>query len=160
MSKLYDIANDYAKLMNEDLPPELIADTVEAFEGEFESKVESILALIKNESYLVDALKAESTSLAERAKSIDAKIDRLKQYIIESMATIDKKSINAGVHTLTVRSPVKSVNIIDIDKLPLDYVTYDTIVKPDKNLIKEKLKLGVVIDGAELVTGKSSLIIK
>ena len=35
MSKLYEIANEYAKLMDSDLEPEMIADTIEGMEGEF-----------------------------------------------------------------------------------------------------------------------------
>lgn len=160
MPKLYDIANEYAQLLNEDLPADMIADTVEAFEGEFTDKVENILGLIKNEQYTCDALKAEAKKLNERAKATQSRIDNLKSYIIESMNTLDKKSMQAGVHALTVRKPSKSVNIIDAHKLPAEFVEYVTEVKPDKNLIKEKLKLGEQIDGAEMQVGKPSLIVK
>ncbi|ABV04671.1 conserved hypothetical protein [Escherichia coli HS] len=50
MSKLYEIANEYAKLMDSDLEPEMIADTIEGMEGEFTDKIEQLLAIIKNES--------------------------------------------------------------------------------------------------------------
>lgn len=160
MPKLYDIANEYAQLLNEELPADMIADTVEAFEGEFTDKVENILGLIKNEQYTCDALKAEAKKLNERAKATQNRIDNLKSYIIESMNTLDKKSMNAGVHSLTVRAPSKSVNIIDAHKLPAEFVEYVTEVKPDKNLIKEKLKLGEQIEGAEMQVGKPSLIVK
>lgn len=160
MTKLYEIANEYAQLLNEDLPPELLADTIEAFEGEYTDKVKNLLALIKNEQMMVDALKAESKNLKDRASAIESKIESIKQYIIESMNTLDKKKLTAGIHTLTVRAPSMSVQIDDVDKLPSEFVQYITEVKPDKNLIKEKLKLGQSIDGACLVTGKQSLLIK
>lgn len=160
MPKLYDIANEYAQLLNEELPVDMIADTVEAFEGEFTDKVDNILGLIKNEQYTCDALKAEAKKLNERAKATQNRIDNLKSYIIESMNTLDKKSMQAGVHALTVRAPSKSVNIIDAQKLPAEFVEYVTEVKPDKNLIKEKLKLGEQIEGAEMQVGKPSLIVK
>ena len=54
MSELYKIANEYAALMSEDLPPELIADTIEGIEGEFTDMVSAILALCKNESAYAD----------------------------------------------------------------------------------------------------------
>lgn len=160
MTKLYDIANEYAQLLSEDLPSDMIADTVEAFEGEFTDKVENILGLIKNEQYTCDALKSEAKKLNERAKATQNRIDNLKSYIIESMNTLDKKSMQAGVHALTVRAPSKSVNIIDAHKLPAEFVEYVTEVKPDKNLIKEKLNLGEQIEGAEMQVGKPSLIVK
>lgn len=47
MSKLYEIANEYAKLMDSDLEPEMIADTIEGMEGEFTDKIEQLLSVIK-----------------------------------------------------------------------------------------------------------------
>ena len=47
MSKLYEIANEYAKLMDSDLEPEMIADTIEGMEGEFTDKIEQLLSVIQ-----------------------------------------------------------------------------------------------------------------
>lgn len=160
MSKLYEIANEYAELANSEMDAEMIADTLEGIQGEFEDKAEQVLAIIKNEQALEEMLKAEAKSLTERAKASANKVTNLKRYLAESMETMDKKKINAGVHSLTVRKGVQSVNILDLEKLPIDFVDYQTVIKPDKNLIKEKLKLGESIEGAELVTGKSILLIK
>ena len=160
MSRLYEIANEYAELANSEMDAEMIADTLEGIQGEFEDKAEQVLAIIKNELALEEMLKAEAKSLTERAKASANKVANLKAYLAESMQTMDKKKINAGVHSLTVRKGVQSVNILDLESLPIDFVDYQTVIEPDKNLIKEKLKLGEKIEGAELVTGKSSLLIK
>lgn len=160
MSKLYEIANEYAELANSEMDAEMIADTLEGIQGEFEDKAEQLLAIIKNEQAMEVMLKAEAKSLTERAKASANKVANLKAYLAESMQTMDKKKINAGLHSLTVRKGVQSVSIIDIEKIPTDYVEYETVMKPDKNLIKEKMKLGEKIDGVELVTGKPSLLIK
>ena len=45
MSKLYEIANDYAKLMDSDFDPEAIADTLVGMEGELTDKIEQLLAI-------------------------------------------------------------------------------------------------------------------
>lgn len=160
MTALYEIANDYAKLANEDMDPEMIADTLEGIEGEFTDKMEQVLAVVKNELALAEMLKAEAKNLAERAKACENRAGNIKQYIISSMTTMDKSKLNAGVHTITVRKPVASVQIDDVDSLPVYFVEYQTTAKPNKNLIKEKLKLGESIEGASLVLGKPSLIIK
>ena len=160
MTALYKIANEYAALENEDLDPEMIADTLEGIEGEFSAKLEQLLSIVKNQNALAAMLKGEAESMSERAKSCKAKAESIKQYIIKSLQTMDKTKMNAGLHTVTVRKPSKSVNIIDIDSLPTEFVKYETLVKADKNLIAEKLKLGQTIEGAELVSGKPSLIIK
>lgn len=160
MVKLYEIANEYAELANSDMDAEMIADTLEGIEGEFSDKAEQILAIIKNEQAQEAALKAESKSLTERAKACAARVENLKSYLSSSMETMDFKSLNAGIHKLTVRKGVQSVQIDDPEKLPPQFVEYKTEIKADKNLIKEKLKLGESVEGATLVTGKSTLLIK
>lgn len=62
MSKLYEIANEFAKLMDSDLEPETIADTIEGMEGEFTDKIEQLLSVIKNESGYAERLKEEAKS--------------------------------------------------------------------------------------------------
>lgn len=160
MSKLYEISNDYAKLMSEDLDPEMIADTLEGMEGEFSDKVESIIKLMKDEQVLADALKAEANSHNERANAINNRIDRMKQYMIQCMQTMEKTSINAGTQKLTVRKGRPVVQIDDADSIPVDYIQFKTTQAPDKNLILEKLKLGETIEGVSLATSKPSLSIK
>lgn len=160
MAKLYEIANEYAELANSDMDADMISDTLEGIQGEFEDKAEQILAIIKNEQALESALKSEAKSLTERAKACTNRIQSMKQYLANSMETMELKKVNAGIHSLSVRKGVQSVNIIDLEKLPSNFVEYETTIKADKNLIKEKLKLGEKIEGAELVTGKSTLLIK
>lgn len=160
MAKLYEIANDYAKLMGEDCDIEMIQDTVDGIEGEFTDKVEHLIAIIKNESALADMLKVEAKNLTERAKNCEARVDGIKQYIISCMQTMEKSKINAGIHSVTVRKPPVSVSIDNIDLLPANFVEYKTTASPNKNLIKERLKLGESVSGASLVTGKLSLLIK
>lgn len=160
MSKLYEIANEYAKLSNSDMDAEMIADTLEGIQGEFEDKAENVLAIIKNEQALEASLKAEAKNLTERAKASDNRVKNLKAYLATAMETMELKKVNAGVHALTVRKGSQSVEIEDLEKLPVDYVEYQTVIKADKNLIKEKLKLGESIEGATLVTGKPSLLIE
>ena len=55
VSKLYEIANEYAKLMDSDLEPEMIADTIEGMEGEFTDKIEQLLAIIKMNLVMLNA---------------------------------------------------------------------------------------------------------
>lgn len=98
MSKLYEIANEYAKLMDSDLESEMIADTIEGMEGEFTDKIEQLLAIIKNESGYAERLKEEAKSLNERAAVIQNKIDSIMAYIASSLEMVGKKKIRAGIH--------------------------------------------------------------
>lgn len=160
MTSLYSIANDYAKLMDEDFDPEFIADTLAGIEGMLEDKIENCLAVIKNELAYAESLKAESKKLAERAKSSELRAERIKEYIAASLETAGKKSLKAGVHLVTVRAPSRSVEITDANALPADFVEYETNIKPDKLAIKKQLEAGIEVPGAQIKTGKPSLLIK
>lgn len=160
MTSLYEIANDFAKLTDSDMDPEMIADTLEAIEWELEGKIENCLAVIKNELAYAESLKAESKKLAERAKESELRADRIKEYIAASLETAGKKSLKAGVHQVTVRAPSKSVEITDSGALPSEFVEYETNIKPDKLAIKKQLEAGIEVPGAQIKTGKPSLLIK
>ena len=161
MTKLYEVANDYAKLSNDDsFTQEEIQDTLDAIEGEFGDKVGNVLALIKNTQSDIEALKSESDSLLRRARIASNKVDNLKQYIVSSMESAGLKELSAGVQSVTVRAPSKKVNIVDVDKLPIELKEFETVIKPMTMEIKHLINSGQEVPGAEIVTGKPSLLIK
>ncbi|WP_432372783.1 siphovirus Gp157 family protein [Pantoea allii] len=160
MTALYQIANDFAKLTDSGMEPELIADTLDAIEWELEGKVEQILAICKNELAMVAALKDEAKNLTERAKATENRIASMKEYIALSLDAAGKKTLKAGIHQVTVRAPSKSVEITDANALPTDFVEYETTIKPDKMAIKHQLEAGIEVPGALIRLGKPSLIIK
>lgn len=160
MSKLYEIANQYAELENSGLEPDFIADTLAGIQGEFEDKVENVLKLIKNEQAYAEALKAEAKSFSERAKVSENKIESLKAYLVSSIEVAGLKSVRAGMMSVSLRAPSKSVEVTDATKIPVDYVEFDTVIKPDKLAIKKLLEAGQEVPGCELKTGKPSLLIK
>lgn len=160
MSKLYDIANDYAKLMDSGLAPELMADTIEGIEGELTDKIEQLLAICKNEQGYAEMLRSEAKSLTERAAVVENKITSIKEYIANSLETAGKKSIRAGLHQVTIRAPSRQVDITDASLLPVELIEYETLIKPDKLAIKHQLDAGHQVPGAQIKLGKSSLIIK
>lgn len=160
MSKLYEIANDYAKLMDADFEPDAIADTLEGMEGELTDKIEQLLAICKNESGYAARLKEEAKSLNERAAVIVNKVENIQTYIANSLSTAGLKKVRAGLHQVTIRTPIKSVEIIDEGALPPEFVEYETSVKADKLAIRHQLEAGHDVPGAKLKTGKPSLLIK
>lgn len=160
MTALYHIANDFAKLTDSGMDPEMIADTLDSIEWELEAKVEQILAVCKNESAHADALREESKRLAERARLSENRVARLKEYVARSLETAGKKSITAGLHEVTVREPSRSVEITDSGALPPQFVEYETTIKADKLAIKKLIEAGQEVPGAIIKVGKPSLIIK
>lgn len=160
MSALYEISSEYAKLLNEDIDPEMIADTLDGIEGEFTDKVGSMIAMIKNDCAYSLALKEESKKLTARASIINNRVDRIKSYIAESMDSIGKKTITSGVHQVTSRKKSVSVDITDLAVLPPSVCEYETMIKADKKEIKKLLTAGEKVAGAVLKYGKPSITIK
>lgn len=160
MTALYKIAGDYAKLMDSDMSPEDMRDTLEGIKGTIEDKIEASLAVCKNKRAYADALKAESASLAERAKTEEAQIERLHQYIADCMKTADIKSVTAGLHKVTIRNPTNKVSVLDASKIPVEYVDFETTIKPHTLDIRKLLEAGKEIPGVKLSTGKTSLLIR
>lgn len=85
MSKLYEIANGYARLMDSDFEADEIADTLEGMEGELTDKIEQLLAICKNETGYAERLKEEAKALNERATVINNKVDNIMAYIASSL---------------------------------------------------------------------------
>jgi len=160
MTKLYEVANDYAQLMDSELDPEMIADTIEGIEGELCEKIAQLLAICKNQSAYSEALRAESKSLAARAATADNKIASIHAYIASALELTGKKKLIAGLHQVSIRAPSKSVEITDVGAIPAEFVEYETTIKPDKLAIKHQLDAGIGVPGAKLKLGKLSLIIK
>lgn len=160
MSKLYEIANDYARLMDSDFEVDEIADTLEAIEGELTDKIEQLLAICKNETGYAERLKEEAKVLNERATVINNKVEHINSYIASSLEIMGMKKIRAGIHQVTIRAPSESVEITDAGALPPEYVEYETVIKADKLSIKHQLKAGKSIPGANIKIGKPTLIIK
>lgn len=160
MSKLYEIASDFAKLQDSDFSPEEIADTLEGIEGELADKIEQLLAICKNETSYSEALKQEAKALSERSSAIDNRVANIKAYIATSLDAAGKKSIRAGLHQVTIRASSKSVEIDDASKIPPEFVEYETAIKADKLAIKHQLEAGIDVPGTRLKQGKPSLLIR
>ena len=138
-------------------------------EGEVTEELEQALQINQSE------LQAKGLNIAWVIKKITAdrktaieERDRINDIISSYDKVIEKLSSNLkgamelyGI--LELKSPTlkvnfrksESVNIIDIDALPKEYITVKTTEMPDKTAIKRALKEGTDIAGAELVINQN-----
>lgn len=124
-----------------------------ALNMEREQKLENIALWIKDLTAEAAAIKAEKMKLAERQAAAENKAESLKVFLTEQLG---------GQKFSTARCAVsfrrtKSVNVIDLWKLPEDYLRYSDPT-PDKKALGEALKAGQTIEGAELVEKLSAII--
>ena len=160
MTKLYDLAADYAKvkdlLESEDIEPEVMQDTLEAIEGAMEAKAKNIAILVQGLGSDAEIIKTEERRLAQRRKTIENKQKWLKDYLKNQMeyAGIDK--FKTPTHTISLQKNPPALNITDAESVPAPYM----ILIPerweiDKDAVKQALKDGQEVPGAELTQGRS-----
>lgn len=130
---------------------EIIFDEENFAELEMErnSKLESVAIYIKSLDADAAAIKAEEKALAERRSIKEKKADRLRGYLAFSMQSFGDTKLETPRVALSFRKST-TVEVFDADKLPEDYWKHPE-PKPDKTAIKQAIKAGWSVPGAELV---------
>lgn len=118
-------------------------------------KIENIACYIKNQAAYIGNLKAEEDALAERRKQAEKTVDRLKTYLAQSL---DGQKFTSPRAAVSFRKTA-SVEIIDAGKLTVDYIReVPAKYEPDKNKIREALKAGKEVAGAQMKQSTSVII--
>lgn len=128
-------------------------DDLDSLDMLLEDKLEATGCYIKNLTAEANAIKAEEESFAKRRKALEARVDRLKDYMVREMEHAGKKSVETTLCKLTTRFSERVM--VDEDALPKTYTRSTTTVKPDKTAIKKAIKLGMIVPGAALVKSTS-----
>lgn len=113
-------------------------------------KIENIACWIKNILSDAEALKAQKQVFADRQKAAENKAESLKRYLSKVLEgqkfTTDKVAVSFR--------KTSSVNVTDITQLKEEYLKYADPT-PDKTAIKNAIKAGKDVAGAEIVEGQS-----
>ena len=132
MSSIYDIKGRYCSiqelLSESDLDPQLLADTMEAVEGELEIKCENYAMVLKNLEGDVEAL--------------DNEIKRMKEAVRDAMITTGKTKFKTELFSFSVQNNPASVvlDTEDLDTLPDEFIRIKK--EADKTAIKAALLAG------------------
>lgn len=166
--RLYDLAQDYKEFLQaiEDglIPEDAINDSLESITALIEDKADNIACMIKNLTAEAAAIKVEEASLSERRKTKEKQIERLKEYLSETLLAADYTKIETARNKISFR---KSESVcIDDEEAFVDWCVKErdeflTYKAPtiNKTEIKKALALGEVIDGAR-IESKQNLQIK
>lgn len=144
-----------------------INELLEESGGELTPEIEEALTLneenflVKSEGYIESI--ARFKALAEAAdvrikemqrikKTAENSKRRLEERLLWALQTMGRDKVEVGLRKLALRMTT-AVNITDETAIPAEYIKVETSV--DKMRIKEALKSGEVITGAELVTNQS-----
>ncbi len=156
MSSLYDLTGQmlYLKqLMEEpDTEEQVILDTMEGIEWEFEDKADGyakIIAILKGQA---DTITSEVDRLNARKRSLLNNVDRLKNALEQSMIVLDKKKFKTALFSFGIQKNPPSVNIIG--DVPEEYLIPQE-PKVDKKAIIDFVKEHGDTDFAELTQSES-----
>jgi hypothetical protein len=152
---IYDLT-DKLKRVNDliDEGAENLDDTLESLELTFDEKVKGYAAIIRNTEAEEKALKDEIDRLNAKRKVKQNKINYLKDNLFNALQATDKRKVEAGTFTLSIRKNPHSVSVLDEKALPKQYYV-EQPMKLDKTKLKDDLKSGLKIAGAELVQNES-----
>ena len=165
MANIYEITQDYLRIMemasDPELNPEVIADTFEGIEGELEIKAENYAKVMKNLEGDIAALKAEEERLAKKRKAIENNIKRMKGTLQEAMELTGKTKFKTELFSFGIQKNAPSVVIdaADIRDIPEEYLKFKE-PEVDKTAIKNAINAGVDFEGLAHLEVSQSLRIR
>lgn len=148
---LYQLTEAYRTVRdNDDLDPQVMADTLDSIKDPMKDKIDNIAWVIDQLNSDAKTLRDKSKSFAEVAHQKENKAKWLKQYLTDSLDAADIKKLQTENHLINVRNFKASTVIDDEDELPHTFIQKATITTPDKKLIYKALKDGATVPGAHL----------
>lgn len=160
MTALYELVGQYRaaaeKLDDLDLPPEVIADTLESLSGDLEEKAANVAKMYISFDVLATAIKARESELAQRRKAIEARADALMAYLSSNLEAAGIQKVETDELVLSWRK--SSAVVIDgADLLPAEFMRTPEPppAAPDKKAIADAIKSGREVPGAHIEQRRS-----
>lgn len=147
MASLYEIDKGILECIDQETGELIDPERLGNLQMERSQKIENIALWIKNLESDALAFKAEKEAFADREKAAKTKAEQLKNYLAGALAG---QKFSTGRCAVSFRRS-EQVEVLDVDKIPLEYLVETITVKPDKTTIKALLKEGREISGCRLV---------
>ena len=128
--------------------------TLESVQIASEEKIIATAMYIRRLDALNKATKETIQSLQERVSADSKRIEALKWLMTKAMDSLQYTEVKSPEVTLRFRKS-SSVEITDSESLPEQFLRTKTVVEPDKTAIKNALKAGEKIQGAQLVESRN-----
>lgn len=155
--KLYELTAQYRALEalegSEDIPPEVIRDTLEGLEGELQAKATNVGLFIRNLESTADAIDEAAETMRLRGKRLRDRAQSLQQYLLLNMQATGITKVESPFFTLQVKKNPPTVIIDSENLIPAKYMRTPEPppppkAVPDKEAIKKAIKTGVEVPGA------------
>jgi len=145
MTQLYKLTGQMAELEamadSDDEGLKLaLQDTMDAIQGEFAVKAESIVMLRRNIEGDVSAIDKEVERLNELKRIKKNSIGQITDYLRRNMQAANITSIKRPLFTITLAIAPEKVIVDNEDEVPDDLMSVSTSIAPDKKAIAAQLK--------------------
>lgn len=153
--KLYEINQDIERILNgederclnENGEPDIekIKELLTHLNEEIDLKAENIAVFVKNLSNDEEGINFEIANLQKRKNAIRKKRERAQEYLKELMLNYGKK----GIESPRVAVKVTSRNQLEYDEeeIPQGWYREKVVRELDKQLIKEAVRQGEIVQG-------------
>lgn len=147
MASLYEVTGNILalqELLENPLDDEdILKDTLEAVQGEYEQKIESYCKVIRNIETDIEAFKVEAKRLTEKAKMLENNRDRLKKAMFDSMKATNTTKVKSGVFTVAIqKNGGKLPVIVDVETAYLPKELVKVVESPDLEAIAKLIDSG------------------
>lgn len=153
METLYKLTGQFLEINNMDADDETKLDTLDSIDWEtnYEEKIENCIKVVKNREANMEARSNEIKRLTELNKADERVNKRIKEAVKDSLLLTGRERVDTKLFKVSFRKS----EAVEVDDLLLPEAYKVATYKPDKKRLKEDLKNGLEILGAELVERKN-----
>lgn len=155
MATLYEMTTAaqqlYDLLQNEEIDEQVLKDTLEGMGAD--EKVESYCKIICQFETDSEAFKAEKQRFADKQAQAENNVKRLKNNLLLFLNASGQKKVSAGLFTVS-KATNQAINIFDESLIPAEFLKPQP-PKIDKTGIRNAIKSGENVAGAEIITNES-----
>lgn len=143
MATLYELTGQYKQLLDiaetEELDKQLIADTLEALEGEIETKADGYAKIIRELEGKAELLKSEIDRLSNRKTAIENNIKSMKEALQNAMYITGKVKFKTNLFNFSIQKNPPKLVIDKPEEIPEEFLIPQP-PKVDNAKLKEILK--------------------
>lgn len=156
MSTLYELTATRELLLSkvEELDEQAFYDTLDSIDEAIELKVENTAKMIREIEGKSLVIADEIKRLQAKKQTLDNRTKGMKEYIQQSMEATGIQKVEGTLLNVTIQKNPVSVRVIDEETIPLSFFV-EQKPKLDKQALKDELKNGLELPGAELVQTES-----
>lgn len=160
---LYQITSGFMDLMNkietEELTEEENKEIETALIQALQTKSINIIGYIQNQEALTNAIDEQIKRLQDFKKQKQNNLDKFKTYVKNNMNILGITKFDTPIGSMSLAKSPISVEIIDEEKIPKEFINEIIKRTPNKTAIKEHFKsTGEIVPGVNINTDNYNLL--